>query len=139
MDINNQADALAAFLKANLGATVTRDVSFFNRRGSELKGKPVYTLIIGSGRAEGIGSMSRAPVEQMVLLLLVQQNLTGKSVTGADVEKLELNFRSKIRNALISPDLPPALSGIVIKNWVTSGQQNLERAEILMNLSVREY
>lgn len=140
MDINEQADALKMYLKTLLPqAVITRDLSLFNNHSGEIGGKPVFTLVIGSGRAKGLGSFARAPMDAGILLLLVQQNLTGEDYTGEQIEQTELGFRKQVREALASPSAPQAISGAIVENWVTSGQQNPERAEILMNIRIQEH
>lgn len=137
MDINDQATSLKNFLKAQQpGWVVTRNLNTLT--DPDAGTKPILTIIVGSGRAQGIGSFAQAPTDDVTLLLVGQQNLTCENLSGEEIEQIELGIRSAVISAFSSPDLPPDIAGIFVKNWSTSGQLNKERAEILLTASLRE-
>lgn len=118
---------------------VTRDLSLFENQKGDVAGRPVLSLVVGAGTAQGRGSLGNAPTDDLVFLLLAQQNLANQNASGAQIEAIELTIKEQVRQALAAPNVPPDISGAFIKNWTTSGQQNTERAEVLMTISVREY
>lgn len=137
MDINDQANSLKTFLKSQYPEwVVTRNLNTLS--DPEAGTKPILTIIVGSGRAQGIGSFAQPPIDDVTLLLVGQQNLGCQTLPGEEIEQIELGFRSAVIAAFSSPDLPPDIAGIFVKNWSTSGQLNQERAEILLTVSLRE-
>ncbi len=139
MDINQLATSLKTYLKiAQPTWIITRDVSEYQSNAVELGGKTFLTIVVISGRKTGQGVFGRAPTDDCTLMVLGQVNVASSNYTGEQIEQIELTIKTKVRAALAAPTVPQDLSGVVIDNWVTSGQQNKEAAEILLTLSLKE-